>query len=182
VEAVTGAGAVSYVKQTEELVKEVAALLKGGRDTLVQKVKQGLEKQKELEKEIERLKQKLATSSGNDLESQIQTINGVKLLVAEMEGLDGKSLRAALDQWKDKLKSGVVVLASVEGEKVNIITGVTADLTSKVKAGELVNFIAAQVGGKGGGRPDMAQAGGTEPAKLPAALASVSGWVAERVG
>ena len=134
-----------------------------------------------LENELRRLKSKVAASQGDDLLSQAQDIKGVKVLAAILEGADVKTLRETLDKLRDKLKSAAVVLAASEGDKVSLIAGVTPDLISKVKAGELVNFVAQQVGGKGGGRPDMAQAGGTEPAKVPEALASVSKWVEERL-
>jgi alanyl-tRNA synthetase len=133
---------------------------------------------KTLEKEIAALKGKLASAQGDELVAQAQDINGVKLLVARLDGGDIKTLRDTMDKLKDKLKTAVIVLAVVDGDKVQIAVGVTPDTTAKVKAGELVNFIAAQVGGKGGGKPDMAMAGGTEPAKLAAALASVHQWVA----
>jgi alanyl-tRNA synthetase len=136
---------------------------------------------KALEKELTALKGKLASAQGDELMTQAQDINGVKLLVAKLEGADAKTLRDTMDKLKDKLKTAVVVLGVVDGAKVQIAVGVTADTTAKVKAGELVNFVAAQVGGKGGGKADMAMAGGTEPAKLDAALASVHGWVASKL-
>jgi alanyl-tRNA synthetase len=128
-----------------------------------------------------RLKSKLASNQGDDLAGQAQDVKGVKVLAASLEGVDAKSLREALDKLKDKLKSCAVVLGIAEAGKVSLIAGVSADLTAKIKAGELVNFVAQQVGGKGGGRPDMAQAGGTDPAHLPQALASVAAWVGERL-
>ena len=136
---------------------------------------------KALEKELAKLKSKLASSQGDDLVAQAADIKGARVLAAAIEGGDAKTLRETLDKLKDKLKSAAIVLAAVEGGKVTLIAGVTQDLTARVKAGELVNFVAQQVGGKGGGRPDMAQAGGTDPAKLPAALASVRDWVAGRL-
>jgi len=132
------------------------------------------------EKEVARLQSKLAAAQGGDLASQAQTVNGVAVLAVKLEGVSGSALRETLDQLKEQLKSAVIVLGVAEGEKVSVIAGVTSDLTSRFKAGELVNFVAGQVGGKGGGRPDMAQAGGTQPANLANALASVNGWVAER--
>jgi alanyl-tRNA synthetase len=122
----------------------------------------------------------MASSQGEDLAAQAIDVKGIKVLVATLEGADVKTLRETMDKLKDKLKSAAIVLAAVDGSKVSLIAGVTGDATSKVKAGELVNFVAQQVGGKGGGRPDMAQAGGTDPAGLPKALAAVQGWVAER--
>lgn len=132
---------------------------------------------KALEKELSALKTKLAGSQSNDLVSQTQDIKGVKVLTANLEGANAKSLRDTLDQLKDKLKTCIIVLAAVEAGKVTLIAGVSDDFTKQVKAGELVNFVAQQVGGKGGGRPDMAQAGGTQPDNLSAALNSVAGWV-----
>src|SRR5207253_5934590 len=129
-----------------------------------------------------RLKARLATGQGQDIALQAVDVKGTKVLAATLEDADAKTLRETLDKLKDRLKSAAIVLGAVNDGKVSLIAGVTADLTSKVKAGELVNFVAQQVGGKGGGRPDMAQAGGTEPAKLPNALESVKRWVEERVG
>ena len=135
---------------------------------------------KSLEKELAALKGKLASSQGDELVAKAIDVKGLKVLAAQLDGADAKALRETLDKLKDKLKSAAIVLATVEGGKVQIAAGVTADAVGKVKAGELVNFVAQQVGGKGGGKPDMAMAGGTEPAKLGAALASVQGWVSER--
>jgi alanyl-tRNA synthetase len=132
-------------------------------------------------KELARLKAKLASGQGDDLAMQAVDVKGIKVLAATMEGADMSALRDTLDKLKDKLQSAVVVLASVADGKVSLIAGVTSGLTAKVKAGELVNMVAVQVGGKGGGRPDMAQAGGTDASQLPAALASVSGWVESRL-
>jgi alanyl-tRNA synthetase len=134
-----------------------------------------------LEKELARLKSKLAAAQGDDLVNQAVEVGGIKLLAVAMEGADAAALRETLDKLKDKLKSAAIVLASSRDGKVSLIAGVTADLVGKLKAGELVNFVAQQVGGKGGGRADMAQAGGTDPAALPAALGSVKGWVEQRV-
>jgi alanyl-tRNA synthetase len=136
---------------------------------------------KALEKEMSRLKSKVAASQGDDLASSAVDVKGVKVLAASLDGADVKTLRETLDQLKGKLKSSAIVLASSADGKVSLIAGVTNDIIAKVKAGELVNFVATQVGGKGGGRPDMAQAGGTDPASLPKALASVKGWVEERL-
>ncbi len=135
-----------------------------------------------LEKELEKLRSKLAASQGDELAEQAIDINGLKVLAAQLDGADVKTLRETMDKLKDKLKSAAIVLGAVsDGGRFSLIAGVTADATGKVKAGELVNFVAQQVGGKGGGRPDMAQAGGTEPANLPAALAGVKEWVAGKV-
>ena len=142
---------------------------------------QVLDQVKSLEKEITALKGKLASSQGDELMLQAVDIKGLKVLAARLEGADAKTLRDTMDKLKDKLKTAVIVLAAVDGDKVQIAAGVTNDSTGKVRAGELVNFVAQQVGGKGGGKADMAMAGGTEPAKLNEALKSVQGWVTERV-
>ena len=140
-----------------------------------------LEEKKALEKELARLRTKLALGQGQDLASQAIDVKGAKVLVATLEGADAKTLRETMDKLKERLKSAAIVLSAVSDGKVSLIAGVTADLTGKVKAGELVNFVAQQVGGKGGGRPDMAQAGGTEPSKLGGALDSVKSWVEQRL-
>jgi alanyl-tRNA synthetase len=145
------------------------------------KIAQMADAVKSLEKEVSRLKGKMAASQGQDLASTAVDVKGVKVLAAKLEGADAKTLRDTMDQLKNKLKSSAIVLAASEGEKVSLIAGVTADLIAKVKAGELVNYVATQVGGKGGGRADMAQAGGTDSKALPKALDSVKEWVAERL-
>jgi alanyl-tRNA synthetase len=145
------------------------------------RIGQLIEQMRSLEKEVAALKGKLASSQGDELMLQAVDIKGLKVLSARLEGADAKTLRDTMDKLKDKLKTAVIVLAAVEGDKVQIAAGVTADSTGKIKAGELVNFVALQVGGKGGGKADMAMAGGTEPAKIDAALASVQAWVTERV-
>jgi len=180
IEAVCGDIAVARIQQQQAQLDAVAAELKAQPAEAVARVTQVLDHAKALEKELARLKSKLAASQGDDLVSQAVEVRGIKVLAAQLEGADATALRDTLDKLKDKLKSAVIVLASVGEGKVSLIAGVTADLTAKAKAGELVNFVAQQVGGKGGGRPDMAQAGGTEPAKLPAALASVKAWVEQR--
>ena len=181
VEAVTGEGALDYVQQQERELGRVAASLKAQPQEITLKVNQILDNVKALEKELARLKSKLAASQGEDLVDQATEIKGVKLLSAALEGVDAKALRDTLDKLKDKLKSCVVVLGVAQDGKASLIAGVSQDLTDKVKAGELVNFVAQQVGGKGGGRPDMAQAGGTRPERLSEALASVRGWVEQRL-
>jgi alanyl-tRNA synthetase len=145
------------------------------------KLAQVMDNVRNLERELGRLKSKLASSQGDDLASQAVDVKGSKVLAATLEGADAKTLRETMDKLKDKLKSAAIVLGAVNDGKVSLIAGVTSDLTARVKAGELVNFVAQQVGGKGGGRPDMAQAGGTEPGKLPNALESVKDWVEQRV-
>ncbi|MBC8747795.1 alanyl-tRNA synthetase [Paraburkholderia sp. WC7.3g] len=177
VEAITGDNAVRYVQELEARVNAAAAVLKAQPAELTQRIGQVQDQVKALEKELGALKSKMASSQGDELAGQAIEVAGVHVLAATLEGADVKTLRETVDKLKDKLKSAAIVLASVEGGKVSLIAGVTADASKKVKAGELVNFVAQQVGGKGGGRPDMAQAGGTEPANLPAALAGVKGWV-----
>jgi alanyl-tRNA synthetase len=145
------------------------------------KLAQVMDNVRNLERELGRLKSKLASSQGDDLASQAVDVKGSKVLAATLEGADAKTLRETMDKLKDRLKSAAIVLGAVNDGKVSLIAGVTSDLTARVKAGELVNFVAQQVGGKGGGRPDMAQAGGTEPGKLPNALESVKNWVEQRV-
>jgi alanyl-tRNA synthetase len=183
VEATTGASALAMINSQLQEFHEVARHLRtqaeGG---MVEKAVHGLlEEKKSLEKELARLKSKMASSQGEDLAGQAVDVKGIKVLAASLDGADVKTLRETMDKLKDKLKSAAIVLGAVSDGKVSLIAGVTADLTGKVKAGELVNFVAQQVGGKGGGRPDMAQAGGTEPAKLPSALQSVQGWVEQRI-
>ncbi|KVU29615.1 alanine--tRNA ligase [Burkholderia ubonensis] len=181
VEAITGDNAVRYVQELDARVNEAAAALKAQPSELTQRIAQVQDQVKSLEKELAALKSKLASSQGDELALQAVEVGGVHVLAATLDGADAKTLRETVDKLKDKLKSAAIVLAAVEGGKISLIAGVTADASKKVKAGELVNFVAQQVGGKGGGRPDMAQAGGTEPANLPAALAGVKGWVEERL-
>ena len=182
IEAVTGPGALALVQAQQRQIAEAAALLKAHPQELQQKIAQIVDNVKTLEKELDRLKSRLAATQGNDLISQASAVCGTQVLAAILEGADVKALRETVDKLKDKLKSCIVILGSSSDGRVTLIAGVTADLTAKVKAGELANFVAVQVGGKGGGRPDMAQAGGTEPAQLPAALQSVPAWVAQRLG
>jgi len=182
IEAVCGDNALALVQQQQRLLTGVSEALKAQPQEAEARAVQVLDHVKVLEKELARLKSKLAASQGDDLAAQAADIKGAKVLAAAIEGGDAKTLRETLDKLKGKLKSAAIVLAAVEGGKVTLIAGVTADLTAKVKAGELVNFVAQQVGGKGGGRPDMAQAGGTEPDKLPAALESVADWVRAKLG
>jgi len=181
VEAVTGENALAYVRELEGRIRDAAALLRSGRDEIVDKVQQLLDRGKQLEKDLAQLKGKLASSAGSDLAGQARDIKGVKVLSARVDGVEGNDLRALLDQLKNKLGSGVVLLGSANGAKVSLIAGVSADLTAKVKAGELVNMAALQVGGKGGGRPDMAQAGGTQPENLDAAVQSAYAWVESKL-
>ncbi|MDB5976206.1 MAG: alanyl-tRNA synthetase, partial [Nevskia sp.] len=181
VEGVTGQNALAYVRELESRLRETAAVLRSGRDDLVDKAQQLLDRNKQLEKDLAQLKGKLASSAGSDLVGQARDIKGVKVLSARVDGVEGNDLRTLMDQLKNKLGSGVVLLGSASGAKVSLIAGVSADLTAKVKAGELVNMAATQVGGKGGGRPDMAQAGGTQPEHLDAAVQSVYAWVESKL-
>lgn len=181
VEAITGNNALAYVQEQATRINGISALLKTTPDEIAERVVGIMDSVRALEKELARLKSKLASSQGDDLVSQAVDIKGAKVLAAMLDGADVNGLRETMDKLKDKLKSAAIVLASVADGKVTLIAGVTADLTNKVKAGELVNQVAQQVGGKGGGRPDMAQAGGTQPENLPAALASVSAWVAGKL-
>ncbi|MDR1350866.1 MAG: alanine--tRNA ligase [Zoogloeaceae bacterium] len=180
IEAVTGINALHWAQTEEARLTEISTLLKAQPADAAGRISALMEHARELEKEIARLKSKLAASQGDDLLHQAQDVGGVKVLAAILEGADAAVLRSTLDRMKDKLKSAVIVLASVQNGKVILIAGVTADLTARIKAGELVNFVARQVGGKGGGRADMAQAGGTEPEGLAKALAGVKEWARER--
>jgi alanyl-tRNA synthetase len=181
VEAVTGANALALVQLLSARVNEAAAALKVQPEEITQRIAQVQDQVKSLEKELASIKARLASGQGDELLAQAVDMHGIKVLVATLDGADVATLRQVMDKMKDKLKSAAIVLASVADGKVTLIAGVTADATAKVKAGELVNFVAQQVGGKGGGRADMAQAGGTDPSALPAALAGVSAWVGERV-
>ncbi|WP_421955842.1 alanine--tRNA ligase [Polaromonas sp.] len=180
VEAVTGENALAYLQSLESTVEAAAGSLKASPADLQNRIGQVLDQVKSLEKEIAALKGKLASSQGDELMAQAVDVKGLKVLAARLEGADAKTLRDTMDKLKDKLKTAVIVLAAVDGDKVQIAAGVTADSVGKVKAGELVNFVAQQVGGKGGGKADMAMAGGTDASKLGDALKSVQAWVSER--
>jgi alanyl-tRNA synthetase len=180
VEAITGDNALAYVQQLEASVNGLAGTLKATPAEVPGRVAAVLEQVRALEKEVESLKSKLASSQGDELVTQAVDVKGIKVVAATLQGADAKALRETLDKLKDKLKSAAIVLAAVDGGKVQLAAGVTADKTGVVKAGELVNFVAQQVGGKGGGKAEMAMAGGTDAAALPKALASVAGWVGER--
>ena len=177
----TGDNALAYLQALEGTVQQLAGALKAAPAEVPARVGQVLDQVRALEKELAALKGRLASSQGDELLAQAVDVKGLKVLAALLEGADAKTLRDTLDKLKDKLKTAVIVLAAVDGGKVQIAAGVTNDSIGKIKAGELVNFVAQQVGGKGGGKPDMAMAGGTDPSKLGAALASVQAWVAERV-
>ena len=181
IEAVTGANALHYLQDLESTVQSVASTLRAPTAELQARLGQVLDQMKGLEREIGALKGKLAASKGDELVSQAIDLGGVQLLVARLDGGDARTLRDTMDKLKDKLKSAVVVLALVEGAKVQLAAGATGAALGRVKAGELVNFVAQQVGGKGGGKPDMAMAGGTDATALPGALASVRAWVQERL-
>ena len=181
IEAVTGANALAYLQTLESTVSQAAGSLKAPVAELNSRIEQVLDQVRVLEKEVAALKGKLASAQGDELVAQAVDVKGLKVLAAKLEGADAKTLRDTLDKLKDKLKTAAIVLAAVDGDKVQIAAGVTADSVGKVKAGELVNFVAQQVGGKGGGKPDMAMAGGTDAKALPQALASVAGWIEQRV-
>ena len=181
IEAVTGANALAYLQTLEDTVNQAAGALKSPVAELNARIAQALENARALEKEVAALKGKLASAQGDELLTQAVDVKGMKVLAVVLPGADAKTLRDTMDKLKDKLKTAAIVLAAVDGDKVQIAAGVTADSVGKLKAGELVNFVAQQVGGKGGGKPDMAMAGGTDASKLPAALASVVGWVTQQV-
>ncbi len=176
-EAVTGSSALLLLNNYQQQLNQVAHLLKTKPDVVVDKVSQLLSKQKQLEKDVQKLQAKVTSGSGRDLSDTAENINGIQLVTAKFEGVDLKTLRNTLDQLKNKLQTAVVVLATVHGKKIQLVAGVTKTCTDKIHAGNVINFVAQQVGGKGGGRPDMAQAGGDDPAELDTALASVKGYI-----
>ncbi|MFN3297647.1 alanine--tRNA ligase, partial [Caldimonas sp.] len=181
IEAVTGENALAYLQGLESTVTQLAGTLKATPTEVPQRVAQVLEQVRSLEKELASLKGKLASAQGDELLSRAVDVKGIRVLAATLDGADARTLRETMDKLKDKLKTAAIVLAAVDGGKVQLAAGVTSDNTAKLKAGELVNFVAQQVGGKGGGKPDLAMAGGTDASRLPQALASVQAWVAERV-
>ncbi len=181
IEAVTGQRAYEWVVHTEQVLRDIAALLRGSRDDVDEKVRELVDRARKLDKELQQLKSKLATGQGGDLTSRAKDVDGVKVLAATIEGADAKSLRAAVDQLKGKLGSSVIVLATVQEGKVVLVAGVSADLLTRLKAGDIAGVVAAQVGGRGGGRADFAQAGGTEPENLDKALGGVESWVRTRL-
>lgn len=182
IEAVTGLAAMHWVQEMSRKVDEAAVALKTQPDELVNRIVQLQDQMKGLDRELSMLKARFASSQGDDLAGKAIDVSGIKVLASMVEGADVPGLRNAMDKLKDKLKTAAIVLATVKDGKVSLIAGITSDMTSKIKAGELVNFVASQVGGKGGGRPDMAQAGGSDPSGLPEALKSVKNWVQERLG
>jgi len=182
IEALTGEAALEYVEASEALLKDLAALVRGSREDLKDKVREQLERSRQLEREVRTLKDRLASGEGVDLAAGAIDVGGVKVVATKVAGADASALRTAVDQLKDRLKSAVVVLASVENAaKVVLVAGVTADQTARIKAGELAGAVAAQVGGRGGGRADFAQAGGSKPEALDAALESVQEFVRARL-
>jgi len=178
--AVAGDAAVEYTQQVEDRLFDVAQSLKVGPDAVSDRLAQLLERSRAMEKELEALKARLATSGSADLASRAEDVGGIQVLAARVDAGDPKALREAVDRLKDRLGKAVVVIGSADDGKVRIAAGVTKSLVSRIKAGDLVNFVAGQVGGKGGGRPDFAQAGGSQPEYLDEALSSVSAWVADR--
>jgi len=183
IEAVTGEAAFNHVLDTEHRLRDVAGLVRGSREDVEEKVRQLIDRGRRLEKEVAQLKDKLASGRGRDLAADAESIGGLKVVATSVEGADAAALRNAVDQLKSQLGSAVIVLGAAGADgKVTLIAGVTADATARVKAGDIVNYVAQQVGGRGGGRPDLAQAGGTDAARLPEALQSVSSWVRERLG
>ena len=181
IEAMTAKGALSFVEQQSQSLLNIAALVKSDVNNVTDKVVQLISRSKQQEKEISQLKQQLAAQAGSDLVSQAIDINGVKVLIADLKGVETKALRGMVDELKNKMGSAIIMLATASDGKVGLISGVTKDLIDKVKAGELVNMVAQQVGGKGGGRPDMAQAGGSQPENITSALATVESWLAEKL-
>ena len=177
IEAVTGGGAYDFIKDREQVLNELGKVVRSGPSELVAKVKQLTDANRVLEKEVELLKAKIASGAGDDLLQKAIDLDGIKLLIANVERVNSKALRDTVDQLKNKLGTSIVVLATVIEGKVSLVVGVSKDLTGKIKAGELINMVAEQVGGKGGGRPDMAMAGGTDSVALPKALESVEAWV-----
>jgi alanyl-tRNA synthetase len=181
IEAVTGKGALALIEREENTLRQLCEIVKSKPEELAVKVQQLADNNRALEKQLEQLKSKMASSAGSDLASQAIELAGVKVLIANVEGFNSKSLRDTVDQLKNKLGSSVVLLASVAEGKVSLVAGVSKDITDRVKAGDLVNMVAQQVGGKGGGRPDMAMAGGTDPDAVHTALESVKPWLVEKL-
>jgi alanyl-tRNA synthetase len=181
IEALTGSAALTHVETMQTTMMDIASLLKAKPENVEEKTSQLIQRSRQLEKELDALKAKLASSAGSDLANSAQEINGVKVLAAKLDGADGKSLRDTVDQLKNKLGTAAILLSAVNGDKITLIAGVTKDITDKLRAGDLVAHVASQVGGKGGGRPDMAQGGGNQPEKLAAALDSVNAWVSSKL-
>ncbi|MEH6562765.1 MAG: DHHA1 domain-containing protein, partial [Marinobacter sp.] len=172
---------LEWVDETERTLREAARLVKGSRETVIDRLQQTIERNRQLEKDVDALKAKLASSAGNDLADSAVDVGGLKVVASELEGADRKTLMETADQLKNKLGEGVVVLASVEDGKVTLVAGVTKSVTGRIKAGDLMKHLAGLVDGKGGGRPDMAQGGGNDPSKLADALAGVPEWVKKNI-
>jgi alanyl-tRNA synthetase len=181
IEAITGPGALAYLYERENKLREAAEMLRASPEEVPRKVEQLIQRLKGLERELDQLRGKLAAGGSKDLAAEAKEVKGIKVLAARLDGVDAKGLREAMDRLKDKLAPAAIVLAAVADNKVSLIAGVTKDLAGRLHAGELVNQVAVRVGGKGGGRPDMAQAGGTDPSGLDAALANVPGWVEQQL-
>ena len=180
-EAVTGRKALDAVQSQSQQISQIASLLKIDPQGLTGRIEHVLDQNKIIEKELEKLKRQIANSAATDVLSELYEIKGVKVLCTVLKGVEAKALRAMVDDFKNQLGSAIIILGIAEQSKVSLIVGVTKDLVSRVKAGELVNFVAQQVGGKGGGRPDMAQAGGTQPQNLDSAINSVQDWLQEKL-
>ena len=181
IEAVTGDRALAWVEQSDTQLGNIAHLLKTDRDNIDARLEQHLQRTRKLEKELERFKSKLASSAGEDMLTEAEEVEGIKVLAKHLDGVDPKTLRETVDQLKNKLGTAALVLATVQNSKISIVAGVTKDSIDRIKAGDLVNFVARQVGGRGGGRADMAQAGGNDPSELDAALASVPDWIKQQM-
>ena len=182
IEAVTGELAIAHCNQTQDTVSEVTAITRASKDNLTEKVRQLIDDNRRLQKEIEQLKHKIANSSGADIMSSVQEIKGIKVLSTLVEGADAKSLKTVADQVRSKIETGVFFLVAKEGDKASLVAGVTSNLTSALKAGDLMKFVSSQLGGKGGGRPDMAMGAATDLENLAQALQSVAPWVEENLG
>ena len=181
IEAVTGKACLDWMDSRDKVLTDIAGMVKSSAEKASEKVQQLVEKNKQLEKELDRIKSKLASSAGGELSAQAVDVNGIKVLAVKLDDIDPKAMRDMVDQLKNKLGSSAIVLATVSGEKVSLIAGVSKDQIKQLKAGDLVNSVAMKVGGKGGGRPDMAQAGGNDPSGLEEALKQVPAWVEEQV-
>ena len=177
IEAVTGEKALDLIESNQEKLLAVATLLKAEPDNIKEKIVLLVQKSRQIEKDLDKLKRKLASSASSDLANTAQNICGINVIASRLEGVDGKSLRDTVDELKNKLAPAAIILSTIEGDKITLIAGVTKDITDKVRAGDLVSHVAVQVGGKGGGRPDMAQGGGNKPDNLANALDSVTGWI-----
>jgi alanyl-tRNA synthetase len=181
IEALTGAGAMARFDAAEQQLGSIGAMLKTGRDNPAQKIELLLANQRKLEKELEKLQRRLASGTGTDLASAAVDIDGIKVLAARLDTADGKSLRSTMDQLKNKLGAAAIILAGVDGDKVALVAGVTKAESKRVKAGDMLKMVAGQIGGKGGGRPDMAQGGGGDPSAVPAALEAVAPWMTQQL-